>query len=174
MTDAVPLDINAELALGKGEFDLTGLKVKNFKLSTGASSVNLRCDEPNPERIDYMDIESGVGKLVATHLGNANFRRLKFSGGVGSYDLDFSGELHSEADVSIEVGLGAITIYIPENIGARIVSGDSWFSKIHLDSSFIERENDTYYTDNYSSAPGRLNIKVDAGLGSVTIRHTNR
>lgn len=169
-TDAVPIRLDAELGCGRGEFDLTGLRVKRFKLSTGASSVILRCDEPNRSVIEDLHIESGVGKLVATKLGNTNFRRLKFSGGVGSYDLDFGGDFRSEADVMIEVGLGAITINIPDNIGAKVMCQESWISKIHLDAAFVEREDNTYYTDNYSSAPGRLNIRVEAGLGSVRIQ----
>ncbi len=173
LTDAVPLRVDAELACGRGEFDLSGLQMKNFKLSTGASSVTLDCSEPNRAEVEYMDIESGVGKLVATRLGNLNFRRLKFSGGVGSYDLDFSGEFRSEADVKIEVGLGAITVTIPDDVGAKVVSSDSWISKIHLDPEFTERGEDTYYTDNYSSARGRMNFKVEAGLGSVTIHRSH-
>jgi len=169
-TDAVPICVDAELGCGKGEFDLTGLQIKKFKLSTGASSVILRCDEPNRAEIEDLHIESGVGKLVATRLGNTNFHRLKFSGGVGSYDLDFSGDFHSIADVKIEVGLGAITVNIPDNIGAKVICEESWISKIHIDPAFVEHEDNIYYTNNYSSAPGRLNVTVEAGLGSVRIR----
>ncbi len=169
-TDAVPIRVDAELGCGKGEFDFTGLQIKNFKLSTGASSVILRCDEPNRAEIEDLDIESGVGKLVAIKLGNTNFRRLKFSGGVGSYYLDFTGDFRSQGDVKIEVGLGAITINIPDNIGAKVMCEESWISKIHLDPAFVEHEDHTYYTGNYSSTPGRLNITVEAGLGSVRIR----
>ncbi len=170
LTDAVPLRVDAELACGKGEFDITGLQMKDFKLSTGASSVILRCNEPNRSEIENLRIESGVGKLVAEGLGNTNFHRLKFSGGVGSYDLDFSGNLRTEAEVDIEVGLGAITINIPDNIGAKVICDESWISKIHLDAAFVEREDNTYYTDNYSSATGRLKVSVEAGLGSVRIQ----
>jgi hypothetical protein len=170
LTDAVPLRIEAELACGKGEFDITGLQMKDFKLSTGASSVILRCNEPNRSEIENLRIESGVGKLVAEGLGNTNFHRLKFSGGVGSYDLDFSGNLRTEAEVDIDVGLGAITINIPDNIGAKVICDESWISKIHLDAAFVEREDNTYYTDNYSSARGRLRVTVEAGLGSVRIQ----
>jgi hypothetical protein len=174
LTDAVPLRVDAELACGKGEFDITGLQMKDFKLSTGASSVVLRCNEPNRSEIENLRIESGVGKLVAEGLGNANFRRLKFSGGVGSYDLDFSGNLRTEAEVDIEVGLGAITINIPDNIGAKVICDESWISKIHLDAAFVEREDNTYYTDNYSSARGRLSVTVEAGLGSVRIQRRTK
>jgi hypothetical protein len=173
-TDAVPIRMDAEIACGKGEFDLTGLQIKNFKLSTGASSVTLRCDEPNRTVIEDLNIESGVGKLIATRLGNTNFRRLKFSGGVGSYDLDFSGEFRSEANVKIEVGLGAITVNIPDNIGAKVMCEESWISKIHLDPAFVEHEDNTYYTSNYSTAAGRLNVKVEAGLGSVRVQRRTR
>jgi hypothetical protein len=174
LTDAIPIRLNAELACGKGEFDITGLQMKDFKLSTGASSVILRCNEANRSEIENLRIESGVGRLVAEGLGNTNFRRLKFSGGVGSYDLDFSGKLRTDAEVDIDVGLGAITITIPDNIGAKVICDESWISKIHLDAAFVEHEDNTYYTDNYSSAAGRLKVSVQAGLGSVRIQRGSR
>ncbi|HEX9614919.1 MAG TPA: toast rack family protein [Bacteroidota bacterium] len=47
-TDAVPLDMKIELGAGKGELDLTGMQLRTLKISSGASSVDMFCDTPNP------------------------------------------------------------------------------------------------------------------------------
>ena len=168
-TDAIPIAFDIEFGLGDGDIDLSGLAVKDLRLSTGASSVKLRFDKPNREVIEDLTIEAGLSKFKGINLGNANFNHLTFEGGVGSYQLDFSGELSREADVDIEVGLGALTIVIPANVEAKIYYERSWVAHLTIDKEFVEREEDTYYTPGYSSGRAKLNLNVTAGLGSVTV-----
>jgi hypothetical protein len=169
-TDAIPIAFDIELGMGKGNLDLTGLKVKDLNISTGASSVILRFDEPNNETINNINIETGLSKFKAYGLGNANFERLKFQGGVGSYLLDFSGDLKKESDVDIEVGLGALTIYIPNEIGTKIYYEKNWISSIDLPDDFKEEEEDNYFSSNYYDTSGKINMHIEAGMGSVKIK----
>jgi hypothetical protein len=169
-TDAVPISFDVELGLGKGLIDLTDLRVKDLNLSAGASSVTLNFGTPNKSVIEDLTIESGLSKFQGNSLCNANFNHLKFEGGVGSYVLDFGGELKKEVDVDIEVGLGSLTIVIPEDIGARIIYEKNWISHIDLDHSINEREENNYYTSNYATAKGKMNMRVEAGFGTVKIR----
>ena len=169
-TDAVPLSIDAELGAGRGDFDMTGLDVKDFKMSAGASSTTLLFGEPNKSEIDELEIKSGVSKFVGEKLCNANFRRMTFEGGVGSYYLNFEGELHREVDVKIKIGLGVVTIVIPRETGAKIHYQENWFSNFSIDKDFDEERKGVYETSNYSSADGRMNIYVESGLGSVKVK----
>ena len=169
-TDAIPISFDIELGLGEGDIDMSGLNVKDFDLSTGASSVRLAFNEPNKGAIETMTIEAGLSKFRAMGLGNANFRRLHFEGGVGKYTLDFHGSLKKEVDVDAEVGLGGLTIVIPSNIGARIIYEKNWICDLDIDRDFEEQDDGTYQTANYSTAPGRINLHVEAGFGSVNIR----
>lgn len=168
-SDAVPTSFDIELGVGKGVFDLTGLQVKDFNLTSGASDVYLTFDEPNATTIENINIESGVSKFTGENLGNANFKRFKFQGGVGSYTLDFSGSLQNEVDVDVEVGLGSLTIIIPSDVGARVLYSESWISRLDYDRSFRKTDDDQYVTDNYATSEGRMNIRIDAGMGSVKV-----
>ncbi len=171
-TDAVPISFELGFGLGSSDIDLTGLNVKDLKISAGASSVHLRFDKPNKNVIEELTIESGLSKFNGEGLCNANFNRLKFEGGVGSYRLDFGGKLEKEVDASIEVGLGSLQIVIPENVGAKIIYEKNWFSHVDLDHDFSEQEEGNYYTSNYRTASGKMNIRIEAGLGSVSIHHS--
>ena len=73
-------------------------------------------------------------------------------------------------DVDAEVGLGGLTIVIPSNIGARIIYEKNWICDLDIDRDFEEQDDGTYQTANYSTAPGRINLHVEAGFGSVNIR----
>jgi hypothetical protein len=169
-SDAVPISFDVELGVGKGDFDLSGLQVKDFNLSTGASDVSLDFDEPNKGSIDNLSIESGVSKFDGRNLCNANFKRFHFQGGVGAYTLDFGGPLSSEVDVDIEVGLGVLTVYLPRDVGARVTYDKSWASKVDTPDDFRETADNAFTSGNYYSAPGKMNIRIDSGLGSVKIR----
>ena len=168
-TDAVPLSFDVELGMGKGMIDLTGLTVRDVTISAGASSVVLKIDQPNKGTIDDLSIETGVGKFNAEGLCNANFNHMKFQGGVGTYALDFGGELKREVDVDLEVGLGALTVSIPQNIGAKIIYEKSFIAHLDIGKDFSEQSDNTYVSSNFDEAEGKLNMRIEAGLGSVKI-----
>lgn len=170
-SDAIPMSYDIELGAGKGDFDFTGLKVRDLKLSSGASAVEFRMDEPNEVECDDVTIESGVSKFTGSNLSNLNFQKLKFSGGVGAYKLDFGGELQRSASVDVEVGLGAVTLYVPREIPARIISDESWFSSLDVDDAFERtRKKSVYETADFSTSRKTLTIRVESGLGSVRVR----
>src|SRR5437016_2430722 len=80
--DEVPISFDIELGLGKGDLDFTGLAVKDLSLSAGASTVSMRFDKPNKSEMEDLTIEAGLSKFDGKNLGNANFRHMKFEGGV--------------------------------------------------------------------------------------------
>ena len=167
---AIPISFDIEQAVGKGEYDLSGLQVKDFTLSSGASDVVLAFNEPNTSVIDNLSIESGVSRFSGHRLGNANFKRFRFQGGVGSSTLDFSGDLRSEVDVDIELGFGALTLVVPPETGAQVFYDEGWMSRIDYDRDFSKDGESRYSTNNYSTARGKMNIRIDAGLGRVKLR----
>jgi hypothetical protein len=168
-TDAIPIAFDIQFGMGDGDIDLSGLAIKDLRLSTGASSVKLRFDRPNREVMEDLSIEAGLSKFRATGLGNANFNHLTFEGGVGSYRLDFSGDMTREADVDIDVGLGALTIVLPPNVGAKIYYEKSWVAHLTIDNDFTESEEDTYFSPDYSTRRAKLNFNITAGFGTVTV-----
>lgn len=167
---SIPISFDLELGVGKSEIDLSGLKVKDLNLSAGASDVFLTFNEPNESTIEAINIEVGVSKFEGRNLGNANFRRLSFQGGMGTYTLDFAGRLEREVDVDVQVGVGVVTIIVPEEFGARVIGRDSWVSRLDCDRDFEPVGDSEYVSQNFRTASGRMNIRVEAGLGSVRVR----
>lgn len=169
LTDQIPVLLHFELGGGDGDIDLTGLKVRTLNLSAGASSIRLECNEVNRIKAEFIEIESGVSKLTAHNLCNINFDRMAFSGGVGSYRLDFGGTFTRNATVTIEVGLGAVTVSLPEDLPARIKHDDSWFSSFDLDGNFLKKSKGVYESAAFASADQRLVIAIESGLGTVKV-----
>jgi hypothetical protein len=166
----LPIDFEVELGAGKGDLDFSGLQVQGLRISTGASSVTMRCDQPNPIEAGEVRIESGVSKFTATNLSNVNFRRMRFSGGIGAYKLDFGGTLRHSGDVKVEVGLGSVTVNVPRTIQAQLLYDDGLFSSFDLDDDFAKKHGGIYETDGFGDAAKSLTIKLESGLGSVRVR----
>jgi hypothetical protein len=169
LSSFIPTSFKIELGAGKGDVDFTDLQVKDIKISTGASSVTMKCSKQNPIAANDITIESGVSKFIALDLSNLNFQNLKFSGGVGTYKLDFSGKLRQNAEVQIEVGLGSINVYVPKNIPAKLVYDDNWLSSFHLDDDFEKTRSGVYETSDFQDASKHLTIRMESGLGSVRV-----
>jgi hypothetical protein len=73
-------------------------------------------------------------------------------------------------DVDLNVGLGLMTIIIPPNVGAKLFYEKNWVSRLDCDSDFHSVSDNEYETDNYESASGKMNIRIDSGLGSIKVR----
>lgn len=170
LNDEIPISFEVELGAGRGDINLSGLLVKDIKISTGASSVEMRCDKPNGISAQNIEIESGVSKFTATNLCNTNFRKLKFSGGVGAYKLDFGGNLKQDANANIEVGLGSVSVSVPKSIATRLLYDVSFFSSFDLDDDFEKQRSGVYETEDYKGSNSKLTIQIESGLGSVKVR----
>jgi hypothetical protein len=173
INNAIPVKLDVDVGPGGGNIDISGLTVKEFKLSTGASYTSVVCNEPNSAVMEVFVIEAGLAKFFGGKLGNANFKALRFDGGVGSYYLDFSGALRKEANVSVDIGLGSINILLPRNIGAQ-VRYDQGFLSSHTFEDFKEIGDGKYISNNYYDSDGRLSIRIETGLGSVKIKRTDK
>ncbi len=170
LTDDIPMSLDIELGAGRGDIDLTSLQLEDLKISTGASSVDVQCDKLNPITADEVNIESGVSRFTATDLSNTNFKKLKFSGGVGSYRLDFGGNLQHDATAKIEVGLGSVSVSVPKQIAAKLLYDASFFSSFDLDDDFVKTKSGVYETEDAGNNEGRLTLQIEAGLGSVKVK----
>jgi len=171
-TDRVPIDFEMDVGACEAEFDFTGLKINNLALDVGASSTEIIFRKPNVEGISNINIDAGACELTIEGLANANFQKLSFNGGLGDFTLDFRGELRHKAYVDIDMGLGSLTVLLPENIGVRIRKEGSFLSSFSIDEDeFQEVESDIYESENFGKTEGELIFDIEIGLGSVEIEY---
>jgi hypothetical protein len=99
-------------------------------------------------------------------LANANFSTLTFSGGAGNYTLDFNGELQRNATVTVESGLGNLSLIVPEDMNAVItVEG----AALNISSGSGWTQNGQKYSQK-GSGPS-LTILVKMAAGNLVITH---
>lgn len=170
-TDKIPVSFNLEMGACDGKFDFTNLRVKDLSLSMGASSADISFNSKNKDRINKFKVEAGVSKLNIVGLSNANFDKMEFEGGVGSYMLDFSGNLSQESTCHISLGLGKLTIRVPKNLNVKIRTEDSFLASIKIsDEYFVRKSGGTYYSVNFDDSEPSLNLFIETGLGNLHVQ----
>ncbi|HEX5725124.1 MAG TPA: LiaF domain-containing protein [Longimicrobiaceae bacterium] len=166
LSPEVPLTLDLAFGAGEADVELGGLSLQRVELSTGASDSEIRFSAPNRIEADEVRVEAGAAHLEVMGLGNSRARRFAFEGGLGDATLDFSGAWTRSAEVSVEMGMGSVTLRIPRSLGVR-VEKDSFLAS--FDAPGMVRRDGAWFTRNWDDARHRLTISIDAAIGSIDI-----
>lgn len=170
--ETIPTSYDIELGLGKGQLDFSRLRVTNLNLECGLSDVVLGFDSHNKESIRNMVIQTGLGNVEAYGLSYANLERFNIECGLGSTALRFDGNLNQDIKGRVTVGLGSVSIKIPEEYGVQIEAEKSFLSSLNFDG-FREIKENVYRSKNWKNAKHYIYLIVEIGLGSVDIEWIN-
>jgi hypothetical protein len=168
LSPKVRLNLQAHSGVGENDLDLTGLMLERLEIQSGVGETHLSMLESNPAVCEMVEISSGVGEFEVVGLGNFNFRKLNFRGGIGESTLDFSGNWSEVGSVKVEVGVGSIEIRLPRDIGAEVTISKGFFSNFEIDG-FVKK-GDTYYSENLDRVDHSLKIHIRSGIGEVEVR----
>lgn len=163
----VPADIELDFGAGRADMDLTGIPVARLELNTGASETVLRIRELNPEPMEEAVIAVGAADLRVSGLGNFNTAEVEVKAGLGSVVLELDGAWEQSAEMSVEMGLGALEIRVPESLGIRIRRESRFLSS--FDAERLVRTGNVYQSLNWEAADRRVEIDISAALGSIDI-----
>jgi hypothetical protein len=165
-----PFRLKLKSGAGDCNLDLGGLPIKDFVIKQGAGQTKLTFSARNPEVMDSLEFKLGAGNLVASHLLNANFKRLLIEGGAGSYSLGFEGELVHEATVEIKSAVSSTDVYIPKGIAVKVLA-DRALGSVDMPKDFIKQ--DIFY-QNQQALDGKqptLTIHASVAVGSISIKY---
>ena len=160
-----PLVLETETGVSESRLDLTDLQVESVTLESGVGETVLSMLKPNTTTCKRLEVSAGVGALEVIGLGNFGFDDFRFRGGVGATELDFSGDWHKTGEVSIEVGIGAVEIRLPRDIGAEVRVNKSFLSSVDLPG--FEKRGGTWYSNNLDQTSKVVKIRITAGIGGV-------
>ena len=169
LTDKIPIEIDAELAMGKGQMDLSGLRITDLKMEVGLSDLTLRFDEPNPIVMERLAVECGLGSLKIENLGNASLKNFKLEAGLGSAEIDLSGKLPKDFRADMEVGLGSLEILIPKGMQVKVYCDCSFLSSTDFED-FKKISDNVYVSPGFDEDKEYISLHLSVGLGSAEIK----
>jgi hypothetical protein len=164
-----PIRLAVTAGAYEGTYELGGLSLQGLSIKDGASKTKVAFSSPNPSRMDSLTYETGASSVSLTGLADANFKNMTFKGGAGSFAFDFSGQLRSDASVSISAGVGSRRITVPVGTAAKVVVKGKL-------TNVSQQGTWTVAGKNYSTpaaggkSPGKmLSITVNMDVGNLTL-----
>lgn len=162
----VVLDLRMEFGAVRADVDLGGLTLSDLEITTGASESRIDMSEPNPTVMRRASMEVGAADFLARHLGNLNARRIRIGAGVGDVTLEFTGEWRRNAEVEVDMGLGALELRFPRGLGVKLEESSFLTS---LDAQELTKRGDAYYSADWEGAERRITVEVNAALGDIDV-----
>jgi len=169
LTTDVAVDLDVEFGAGAADLDLTGIPLRRLELRTGAGQPSVRVDRSNPAPMETASFRLGAADFRISGLGNLNAKRISVAAGVGAVTLGLDGSWDAEARLVVDLGVGALTLRVPESLGVRLRRAAllpllaSW----SLDG--MVKRDDAHYSANWGDASRRLDVEIKAGVGSLDV-----
>lgn len=164
----LPCVLDVGFGLGSGTADFGGLNIEELTFATGLSEVELNFSIPCQGTARKVELATGLGSMEVKGLSNLKMNALSFAGGMGSALLDFSGKYRQNLNVELDVGMGSLSLKVPESMGVKVRHDDNFLSSHEFDR--LERSsNNTWYSSNWREVPGNLSFELSVGMGSVDL-----
>jgi len=156
----IPHEINFELGLGEADLDLTGLSIESLNIQSGMADFQINVGSANPLVCSEFTVANGIGDFSGRNLGNLRAQSIDIEVGLGSMDLDFTGDVIEDFDLDAEVGLGSLDIILPKNINGYASVSKSFLSSVSIPRGFSDEK-----------LPGRktVHLNFDVGVGSIDV-----
>lgn len=162
----VPLDLQLQFGAAEADIELGGLSLERLQVTTGASKTRLKISKPNLIEADEVVLEAGAASLEVIGIPHLRAREVEVSGGVGELLLDFTGEWRRDLEMSIQMGLGSLTLRVPRGLGVKLTR-EGFLAG--FDSEGLTKRGDVYYSERYDDARHHLVVELEAALGNVRI-----
>jgi hypothetical protein len=121
LSGEIPLSLAFETGASDARLDLSGLRVTELRLETGASSTNV---------------------TLPAHAGHTRVR--------------------------IEAGAASVSLRVPPKVAARIRFKGA-LASVHVDQDRFPRAGGVYQSRDYDTAQNKVDIEVEAGVGSLRV-----
>ena len=150
--------------------DFSTASPKNFNLFPTESTYDITLGQLGIPSTFDIEIGAGKGELDLQTLPVKDFYTKV---GAGSFSATFSRYSIPTGDIYFNIGTGQMTLYIPERIG-YVFEYDLGVGKINVegqDISDFSTGRGKYTSSNYKDADIKLNMIVNVGVGTFTIKN---
>ena len=168
MPTRIATDMHLDFGLGEAELDLTNLRISQFKMDCGLSDVRMKVSKPNRIDCDIVEISTGISDYDGKGLGNLNSSKYIIDVGLGSANIDFTGDLDQDTNLNISVGLGSLELLLPDHVNIKLTVDSGLLSSIDV-RGLVSKGNGHYESKDWHERWSTIEGKISVGLGSVDV-----
>jgi N-terminal domain of toast_rack, DUF2154/Domain of unknown function (DUF5668) len=153
--------VDYHVASGVGDLTISqDDRSSHFGISRNDWNLRFSNDVPLDLKVD---MGAGEGRL---RLRDVPITRLRLDIGAGHVDVDLTGDRKKDLDADIEGGAGQATIRLPTNVGV-VVHASGGIGAISARD--FKHDDDEYTNDVYGKSPVTIHLKVEGGVGQITL-----
>jgi hypothetical protein len=116
-----------------------------------------------------LEIDGGASRMILD-LRNLQVKDLRLNTGASATEIEFPAQA-GETSARIESGAASVNVRVPFGVAARIrVKGALSSSQIDTSRFAQQGAGDQYESPDFASAENRLDLELQTGVGSVTVR----
>ncbi len=164
----IKTDLFLDFGVGDAEINLTDISITKLNINCGLSDVELEINKRNNVVCESVSIENGLGDLSVSGLGNLAAKDIDINIGLGSADIDFTGDRIYDMDINVDVGLGSLDMVLPNKTNIKIYVDSSFLSSVDI-YGLKQKKNKLWVSPNWESDYPTISMDVNVGMGSVDI-----
>lgn len=164
-----PLALSLETGAVEAALDIGTLNLAELSVRQGAARLGISASAPLSGSLERISVNGGASDLRLSGLGNTGARELVVKSGAGNYDLDFSGSKPGPMSVTIDGGLGNVTIRVPAERSAVLRARLS-LTNVGVHGTWV-KTGDTWSTPGTVGAGSPITINLSMGAGNVELRN---
>lgn len=140
------------------------LNKEEFRIRGGGIESKLDV-QLNEEPVWDLDLEIGAAK-ANFDLTDYKVRKINLKTGATETKIKI-GDLYDETYIDVDMGAASLEIKIPREFGCKIDGEMALIKKDFKD--FIEKDDDTYVTENYNNTNNKIMINVEGAIASLRV-----
>jgi len=157
-----------DFGVGDAEINLTDIAITKLNINCGLSDVELEVNKRNNVACESVSIENGLGDLSVYGLGNLAAKKVDINIGLGSADIDFSGDKIYDSDINVDVGLGSLDMILPDKTNIEIFVDSSFLSSVDIYG--LKKKKSKYWVSPvWDNDYPTISMDINVGMGSVDI-----
>ena len=176
LTDAKPYFLELNYGIGAANVDLSGLAIKNLKISTGSADVNVGYYSSLENQIDMdtFSVKVDLGSINVKNLNMSRSRYMMADVGFGNMTLDFSSKPLVSNRIRGSVGAGNLTIVLPSRDTPVLVKiKDSWLCSVKIPDQFTKISENVFANAAYTKdAKNSLTFDLDVSMGNIIFKES--
>ncbi|TFH35210.1 MAG: hypothetical protein E4G99_07805 [Anaerolineales bacterium] len=173
LSPAVPLDLSVDVGSGSARLDLLGLTLSELRVDGGSGSTELAI--PAASSTYPVEVNGGSGHFDIDIEQGAEIQG-SLNAGSGSMNIRIGSG--TEMTLAIEGGSGSIEVSLPLDAGVRLVIADQGSGGVRVPGDFDltddfgddDRDTGIWESANYAGAANSIEIRLDPGSGTFTVR----
>lgn len=174
LTDDKPYSLELNYGIGNSNIDLSGMAVKNLRISSASANVNIGYPTgiENKVAMDTFYIKVDLGSVNVRNLNLAKTSHVIADVGFGNVMLDLSTKPATTNTIHGSVAAGNLTILLPGDETPVLVKiKDSWLCSVRMVRSLKKTGEGTYANDTYTKdAPNALLFDLDVSMGNIVFK----